>query len=139
MNLLARREHSRQELERKLLAKGFPSELIDDALQGLQRERLLDDARFAEAYAQMRIGKGYGPMRIRGELRERGVDEALVTEQVSTQARDWGRCAREARIKRFGEAVPREARERARQMRFLQYRGFTMDHIKRALGGDEWD
>src|SRR5690606_2652334 len=78
IGLLARREHSRRELKRKLGAKGHPSDLIDQVLEQLAREGLQSDQRFAEAYLHSRIQKGYGPVRLLHELAERGVDAGLA-------------------------------------------------------------
>ncbi len=74
MNLLARREHSRREMQRKL-GRRFPPELLDTALNRLQEERLLCDSRFAECFLRQRAGRGFGPQRIRHELRERALKD----------------------------------------------------------------
>ncbi len=133
MNLLARREHAILELRRKLCNKGFEAELVDQALQGLVRDNLLNDERFAEAYVQGRAVRGYGPLRIRSELRERGVVDELIERYVDSADEQWVECTVRARHKRFGGALPQDFQERARQARFLQYRGFTADQIRRVL------
>lgn len=134
MDLLARREHGRSELERKLAARGFPADTIAAVLDRLQSERLLDEARFAEAFVSGRARRGQGPVRIRAELRERGVTDAGGGEALALAEVDWLRLAREAREAKFGVAPPADYREWARQARFLQYRGFTMEQIRAALG-----
>lgn len=99
-------------------------------LQQLVDKGLLSDERFAEAYVRMRSQRGYGPQRIRGELHERGVDERLITTAIRDQPTDWHRLASQVRVKRFGQESPSDHKERARQMRFLQYRGFEQEQLR---------
>ena len=136
LRLLARREHSARELRRKLLGKGHPEGPIDEIPARLQEERLLDDARFAGALVSSRAGRGQGPLRVRADLQERGVAEGLVEQALAEAECDWWALAVEVRRKRFGPAPPADYRERARQARFLQYRGFTSEQIRHALGDD---
>lgn len=130
--LLARREHSRAELHRKLSELGGAGEALDAVLDDLARERLQSDERFAESFVRSRVVRGQGPQAIATELRVRGVDKELL-ESVLTQGPDWYAQAAEVRHKRFGPALPEDARERARQARFLQYRGFTAAQVGHAL------
>ncbi len=132
MDCLARREHSVLELRRKLAARDFDSAEIDTTLAELQADGLLSDARFAEAFVRGRIRRGQGPLKICLELASRGVAGELATEVLAGE--DWAALAKAARRKRFGQNPPREYRERARQARFLQQRGFAMEHIQAALG-----
>ena len=76
-------------------------------------------------------------MRIRVELRERGVADGDIEEGLAAAAEDWARIARETRRKRFGLSPPGDYRERARQARFLQYRGFSAEQVRAALGPGE--
>ncbi|MCC6301573.1 MAG: regulatory protein RecX [Gammaproteobacteria bacterium] len=138
MDLLARREHSSGELRAKLRAKGFDDEeSVDLQLGRLRDEGLLSDERFAESFVHARRLRGQGPSRIAAELRERAVSAALIEAYVDPRDGVWTEAAREARRKRFGPEAPAEFAERARQARFLRYRGFTEDQIKVALGGDD--
>lgn len=130
MNLLARREHSTHELRRKLRVRGMEGAEVDQALAALQQERLLSDARFVEMLAHARISKGYGPLRIQAELREHGVSDELITAAVDMSDTQWRDRIKEVRQKRFGESLPRDMNERAKQVRFLQYRGFTSEQIR---------
>ena len=133
LRLLARREHSIAGLRRKLCQRGWEAELVDPVLDALVAEGLLSDRRFAESFARARIGRGYGPLRIRAELAERGIDTALAEAALEAEAPDWRRLAREVRLRRFGPAAPADFREKARQMRFLQQRGFDHAQIRAAL------
>jgi regulatory protein len=133
VELLARREHSRLELERKLATRGFPEAVIAPALDALEHSGLLVAARFTESFIRSRIAKGQGPVRIRAELAERGVPEEQAADLMRGSDVDWLATARAVRRKRFGAEPPRDFRERAKQARFLQYRGFTADQVRAAL------
>lgn len=134
MNLLARREHSQQELYRKLVNKGFESADIRPALATLSKEGLLSDGRFTEAFINSRLKRGSGPVKIAMELQQRGVSDELVSTFLNERDAQWTESAIAVRTKRFGPSPPDDFKERARQMRFLQYRGFTLQQIQRALG-----
>lgn len=133
LGLLARREHSRAELRRKLMARGFESDDVDTELERLQAEGLASDVRFAEHYVRVRTGRGYGPVRIRFELRERGVEEEIIGCALEAPEGGWQRHAERVRRGRFGAQPPGDSTDRARQARFLQFRGFTAEQIGRAL------
>ncbi len=137
IRLLARREHSRRELANKLGARGFDQGVVDWTLDELEAERLLSDERFAEVFVRSRADNGYGPLRIRAELRERGVDDETIDGQLAGIDADWFALAAGVRRKRFGEPVPEAFKERAKQMRFLQYRGFDGEQIRAAMRGDD--
>lgn len=133
VRLLARREHSRAELNRKLAARGIEPGLIGEVLDALARRRLQSDERYAESLIASRIGRGQGPVRIRRELAERGVDPALVEAAIENAGADWPQLARKTRSRRFGAEIPTDWNERGRQARFLEYRGFTGEQIRFAL------
>ncbi len=138
MDMLARREHSRGELRHKLRDKGYDEEAIDATLDALGAEKLLSDRRFAEAFIHARVGRGWGPARIEAELRQRQVDEALIADCLAACGEDWTRRAEQARQKKFGRALPEDYAQRARQARFLQYRGFSGDTIRQVLRDEEY-
>jgi len=125
MDLLARREHSRTELSRKLRQRGAPSDMAESELDKLEEDGLLSDERFCEAYVHARSQRGYGPVRLREELRQRGVADALIGATLGDPAYDWNELARQAFAKRFPEGCAHEMSERAKQQRFMQYRGFA--------------
>ncbi len=128
VKLLARREHSTLELHRKLLAKGYPTPLIEQTLLRLAADKLLSDERYAEAYIQSRMNRGFGPLRIETELCERGTPAELIKALLTPNAQYWHEQALAAWRKRFGKP-PKDYPERTRQMRFLQQRGYTTDQI----------
>jgi regulatory protein len=140
LDLLARREHSRRELERKLGTRGFADELIAPTLDALEESGELASARFTASFIRARAARGQGPVRITAELAERGIDREQAADLLRAAAIDWGAVAISVRDKRFGAPRPSEFKERARQARFLEYRGFDRGQIGRALGsGDDLD
>jgi regulatory protein len=133
MRLLARREHSCQELKQKLQHKGFDAALVEKVTAQLHQEGLLSDARFAESYLRSRCNKGYGPIRIQQELKQRGTSQEIISAAVIQDDPEWFELARRVREKRFGKALPDSMPERMKQQRFLQYRGFNQQQLKYAL------
>jgi len=133
MDYLARREHARGELERKLETAGFEASVAADAVRRLAEEGLQSDRRFVQSFSQSRIGQGKGPVRIHSELGERGIPAGLIDEILAESSEDWHSLAREVRVKKFGRALPADFKDKARQMRFLQYRGFEPDQIQHAV------
>jgi regulatory protein len=129
VSLLANREHSALELSRKLQNAGFDTDEVEKTLHDLQQANLQSDERFTENYLRSRANKGYGELRIRNELKERGVASELISECLYKAEIDWFSLAVEVRCKRFGESNPEEYKERAKQQRFLQYRGFSHEQI----------
>lgn len=131
--MLTRREHSRKELQAKLLTRGYNCAAVMSVLDELEAGDWLSDERFAAAYAQSRVRRGFGPVRIREELRQRGVEAEQIRQACDSVETDWNRLAGQARRKRFGAQVPQELPERARQQRYLSARGFDHDHCRSAL------
>ena len=135
MDLLARREHSVAELRRKLLDKGYEQRAIDEQLQKLVIENLLNDQRFTESYVNYRSKKGFGPLRIKQELKEKGISEMLLRQYLDNDE-FWQRLAREVREKRFGGVLPQVYKDKAKQLRFLQYRGFSNEQLRSLFDGE---
>ena len=134
MNSLARREHSRTELERKLAAK-FPDHqaLIPGVMERLTEQGLQSDERYVESFCQSRISRGQGFARIRNELRQRGVAEQLAVDVLNRLEVDWFDLARSVARRRFGAVRAESNREIAKRIRFLRYRGFNQEQINHAL------
>lgn len=137
MRLLAAREHSRLELERKLRARGFPPEAIDDTLDGLTSEGLLSEARLAEAYVAERIRKGYGPLRVREELRRKGLADELIDPHLNAMNDEWQDRLAAVHDRRFGAERSTDRKEQARRARFLEARGFPVALVRRFLLGED--
>ncbi|MFQ5609025.1 MAG: regulatory protein RecX [Woeseiaceae bacterium] len=137
MDYLARREHSRDELYHKMERAGFEPNVAIDAIERLQKDGLQSDRRFVDAFVQARINQGKGPTRIRAELCRRGIRDAMIHEVLTETQQDWSALAREIRVKKFGSDTPAEFKEKARQMRFLQYRGFEPDQVRSAVSSHD--
>lgn len=133
--MLARREHSAFELTQKLNLKGYPRELVEDVVRALAERGLQSDERFTESFVRSRYGRGLGPVRVAQELRLRGISADLAAAYLNREDDGWGESCAGVAERRFGSAPPRDARERAKRIRFLQYRGFSMDQIRRVLNG----
>lgn len=131
--MLTRREHSRVELERKLGDLGVQAPLVTAVLDELAERKLQSDERFAEVFVRSRAQKGHGPRSIGAELRSRGLDAEQVAAALAASGYDWSERAAEVRQDRFGRVLPADPREKARQLRFLQYRGFSGADCARAL------
>lgn len=137
LRLLARREHSRYELAMKLRQRKIEPEVYEPVLDEYEAEDWLSDERFAEVYTRQRVDLGYGPLRILGELQQRGIH--WTPEQLSqTTDQQWAERAEQLRARRFGLSDIRDDwEEKTRQARFLSRRGFTAEQVDRALDARE--
>jgi len=141
MDLLARREHSFQELTEKLQSR-FPDEDVIPPLEKLREENLQSDQRYLEAYVRYRSNRGFGPLKIEAELYPKGLDSAQVREALYSEEYDWTELCRAAKEKRFPGSgcqshdsdTSFNPKERARCQRFLQGRGFSFEQIRECLG-----
>ena len=134
VRLLAVREHSVQELRRKLRharkPEGADEATVEAVLEDLQRDGLLSEARFVEAFVRSRLGRGQGPAKIRAGLIERGVARELLDDaldQLDQQDRDeefWRDQAQAVQTRRFGAGPPAGRADWAKRARFLSARGF---------------
>jgi regulatory protein len=132
MMLLARRDYCSAELGAKLCERGFEQALVDAVVAELTERRYVDDARYVASYVHHHAERGQGPRRIRQDLGELGLKPELF--EATLAGLDWAVKARQLRVRKFGQAVPANWPARAKQLRFLQYRGFSADHIRSALG-----
>jgi regulatory protein len=135
IGLLARRDFASGELRQKLEHQGYDREAAGEAVAELVEGGLLNDARFAENYVTWHAERGEGPVRIEAELKAMNLPDALVQAALAAGP-DWRARARAVRTRRFGPEEPKTWPEKAKQGRFLQYRGFSSDHIRAALGPD---
>lgn len=130
IKLLAFREHSRLEIKRKLLAKGFMAEEIDKTIACLIENNIQSDDRFADHYVNMRKNRGFGPLRIEYELKEKGIEEPLIQKYLYSNKIDWHQLARNCRQKKFGFSIPENFTDQTKQKKYLQYKGFSFEDIK---------
>ena len=134
MKLLARREHSRTELRAKLLPHVQEGDDVDAVLDELAKRNWQSDARAAEQLVNVKRAR-FGTQRIAHELRQKGIADDLIAETLPRLKDSELDAAREVWQKKFG-IIPKDAKEKARQVRFLQSRGFALDAIVRILRDD---
>ena len=127
LKMLMRREHSKLELFSKLQLKGYDDEIIDSAITQLAEQNYQSDERFSEDFILMRFNQGKGPVKIASELKLRGITSFNLSNF------DWFKSAREIRKKKFGDTVSSDFKDQAKQKRFLQSRGFSLDQINQSF------
>lgn len=133
MDLLARREYGFAELVGRLGGAGFARETAEGVVVVLADEGLQDDVRYAASFLAAKSGRGTGPLRIRQALKEKGLSARTIDGAFAGDETDWFQRARAVRVKKFGAEVPADFAGKAKQMRFLNYRGFDRDHIDAAF------
>ena len=127
LKILMRREHSRLELFQKLQTKGFDVDVVNNSISKLVEQNYQSDDRFSEEFIQMRFNQGKGPVKISSELKMRGINT------FDLSVFDWFQLAKEIRQRKFGDLSSLDFKETAKQKRFLQSRGFTLDQINQAF------
>jgi regulatory protein len=134
--LIARRDFSRAGLVERLVRKGYPKPAAEEVALALVDQRLLDDARYVENFVRREATSGHGPLRIRQALQAEGIAGEAIEAALAAGEHDFAGICGKLRARRFGEELPATWEERVRQARFLQYRGFSSDHIRAALKAD---
>ena len=135
LDLLSRREHSTKEIREKLLLRFDDCAVIDSVLTKLEKNNLISNLRFAEAYVSSRKRKGFGPKKIAFELSSKGVDESL-TNSVIIEEGDWESAAKLAFSKKFKDGPSPDTKEKLKQKSFLKNRGFRFKEIESVFGND---
>ncbi|MBK1694462.1 RecX family transcriptional regulator [Chromatium weissei] len=133
LRLLAQRDHTRRELMRKLMQRGFVEMAIQPVLNQLEAQGFINESRFAEHYAAERANKGFGVLRIRSELHERGLSATLIEQALEPMKNDWAELLTAAYHRRFNDALPTNRADYGRRARFLEQRGFPTNLIRRFL------
>lgn len=133
LRLLARREHSRSEIARKLEQRGFPNSVSGPVAERLAAEGYLSDARFAASLARHRAAQGYGELRIRAELQQHGVEAETLAEAIAGLEVDWAELARGQLRRHFGTEAAETASAREKMRRYLAQRGFPSSLLREAL------
>ena len=129
LDCLSRREYGSQELLRKMLLKDHDQDVSEQVLSELIEEDLLSDERFAEAMVSHGAFKGQGPRKIRHDLAKKSLDTHFVNAAFNSSTVDWFALCKEVRLKKYGAENPKEWKDKAKQMRFLQTRGFDTEQI----------
>jgi regulatory protein len=132
LRLLARREHSQQELLFKLQAKGYSKTDSLPIIQQLHEQHWQDDSRFAENYARSCIQRGYGPVYIQYQLRQRGAGE-LDMDTLEELAGSWQNLLEQVYQKKYGQTPISDKNEKAKRQRFLLQRGFSQAMVNDLL------
>ena len=127
LKMLMRREHSKLELRQKLNLKDFDDAVINDSISLLAEQKYQSDERFSEAFILMRFNQGKGPIKISMELKSRGITEFDLT------LFNWFELAKDVKYKKFGDSKFLDYKEKSKQKRFLQSRGFGFDEINQAF------
>ena len=135
LDALARRDHSSEELRRKLLEWGYDSTVVGRLIEQLCAEKLLDDRRYLENFVSYHAARGRGPEWVRAQLRKLGLQGPQVDSSLDAYP-DWIVQLQRAQQKKFGTSLASNYPDRQRQARFLGYRGFTGAQIRTALGFD---
>jgi len=141
LGMLGRREYARAELQQRLTKRFGDEAPVGALLDWLEEQRFLDDTRYAGMLVRSRIERGQGPLRIRQILQQNGIGNGLAEQALAGSGCDWFALAAETCRRRFGAGPPADLKDKARRLRFLQYRGFTADQCFEALdsSGAEFD
>lgn len=135
--LLSRRDHGEFELTRKLLLKGYEQEDVEQAVLYCVENNYLNDLRYAKSQVRQHITKKHGKIRIKQELAKNRVAEEIIESALEIEKVDWFELAKQAYEKKYKGKIAEDRKEQAKQMRFLQYRGFDFEQINYALTHDE--
>lgn len=130
MRWLARRDYSQYEITQKLKMKGYDLSEIEEVITDFVQAGYINDGRFAENYISWRRKKGFGPLHITLELEARGISKAVIADLLEITDNAWFAEAHKVWLKHFKGHFPEDFKTRAKQMRFLQYRGFTQEQIE---------
>lgn len=139
IQLLSRRDHGEYELYQKLSLKGYDEQEIQQAVNFCQDHNYLDDLRYAKSQIRQHVYKGHGERRIRQELQQKRVADSVVEAALVEEPQDWFELAKQAAQKKFKGNRAKDQKEHAKQVRFLQYRGYSFEQISYALCADEQD
>lgn len=133
VDLLSRRDYSRLELFRKLKQKAENPEDIEPVLDDFQQRNWQSDERFAESFLNSRYQRGLGPLRLKQELREKGVSSDIIVLALENLEVDWFQLALDAARKKESSIKNTDKNKKQKLYRFLAYRGFSGDQISAAI------
>lgn len=134
LNLLARREHSEQELLQKLLTRNAEPIVAQDIIDDLTKRNLISNDRFAESLVRACIRKGQGPIKLTHEFKKHNIDTAKISSLLTTLEIDWVTEIEKVHQQKYGLLPPSSPQDKLKRQRFLQNRGFSFD-LMRSL----WD
>ncbi|WP_281630774.1 recombination regulator RecX [Vibrio sp. St2] len=137
IQLLSRRDHGEYELYQKLAMKGYEEEAIQEAVNFCLEHNYLDDLRYTKSQIRQHVYKGHGERRIRQELNQKRVSESVIEKAFEEEPQDWFELAKQATEKKFKGVKAKDQKEYAKQVRFLQYRGYSFEQISYALSNED--
>lgn len=137
VQLLSRRDHGEFELKQKLSLKEFEEQDINQALDYCISNGWMDDLRYAKSQIRQHVSKGHGKRRIQQELNLKQVADHIIEQAFDEEPQDWFELAKETAEKKFKGQKAIDQKAYAKQIRFLQYRGFDFDQIHYALSSFE--
>jgi len=133
VSLLAKKNYASGDMHRQLTRLTEKTEDVERVLRLLTDNHYLNDAQFSAYLFDKHVKKLHGPTRIKQELRQKGFSQALIEQELEKSNIDWYALAKEARVRKFGEMLPTDTKDKNKQIRHLQYKGFAMDMIFEAL------
>ncbi len=133
VTLLAKRDYASGEIKRCLKRYSSDEDSINSVMDRLISHHYLDDSRLIEKEIKKQLAKRHGPSRIKQELRQKGLELLAIEQALEELDVDWFELAEELRIKKFGDELPTDPKEKAKQIRYLQYRGHIMGIIMELL------
>lgn len=137
LRLIAKQDYSRASIEAKLRSRALNANDVPDILSRLEEYDFINDLRYAKRlYLTRRDQRHYGPLRLQVSLREKGISGDIIRNLLEEHPADWEALARQARAVKFGAELPDNQKEKARQLRFLQQRGFSLQQSLAALKAD---
>lgn len=137
--MLGRREFSCKQLTTRLVTKGCAVDVATDVVAELAAQNLVSDERLIESVLRVRMAKGAGPLRIRQELKEKGISDSLISKWLDVNHWQWAEVINRVRQKKFGGESPKTQQQRGKQTRFLLSRGFTYDQIRQSFNPELFD
>ena len=131
--LLAKRDYASGEIRRLLKQHCSDADIVEEAMDRLLSHHYLDDSRLVEKEIRKNLAKHHGISRIKQELRQKSLDPLAIEQALEELDVDWFELASELKTKKFGDDIPEDPKEKAKQIRYLQYRGHTMSVIMELL------
>ena len=139
VHILSMREHSKLELFVKLNNKEANVDVVDKVMRFLSENDYVSDTRFTETFVRAKANKGQGPIKIRAQLKQKGVDEHTIQNHLDEQSDRWFDIAQAEYDKKYCELLVTDYNSWTKRARFLQGRGFTMDHIHCVVPRTDFD
>lgn len=133
LSLVAKREYNSHTLSVKLSQVGAPPAHIDEVIQQFLEKRWIDESRYCELFMRAQLNKGHGLMRIKQDAQQKGIAQDVLNKALGTLEIDWFQLAREAYNKRFLNKPVADIKDKQKRIRYLQYRGFSMEETLSAM------